>query len=193
MDSPFLIILETLELHGIGKFVDIAPILLTIYPIPSNAESYQKQETSQKITSFLTIMEKEGLLSLDGNRFAGLGHGSAGHINWLTEIKIMATIGTNGLNYLSSDRNQKLVKQVNKSVIDTNTTTKKFIPVQKRIAITTVLISAIALVFSVIAVLKDNGKEVRNLNNTIELQLKRLDTTLRSIKIQSVDSLTLKK
>lgn len=192
MDSPFLIILQTLELHGIGQFVDIAPTLLTIYPIPADANDYQKQETSRKITSFLTIMEKEGLLSLDSNRFARLGSDSAGHINWLTEIEIMATIGTQGLNYLSSDRNQKMVEQVNRSVIDTNTATKKFIPVQKRIAIASVVISFIALAFSITAIFRDNGKGVRTLNNTLEQRLKNIDTTLRSLKMLPDDSSTLK-
>jgi len=149
MDSPFIIILKTLELTGVGQFTDIAPTLLTIYPIADNADNYQKQETSQKITPFLTIMEKEGLLSFDGNRFNGLGGGSGGHINWLTEIKIMATIGTKGLNYLSDDRNQKMVQQLNQSVINTNTATQGFIPVQKNIAIASVVISFIALSFSI--------------------------------------------
>jgi hypothetical protein len=192
MDSPFIIILQTLELQGVGQFADIAPTLLSIYPIPDNADNYQKQETSQKITSFLTIMEKEGLLSFDGNRFAMLGGGINGHVTWLTEIKIMATIGTKGLNYLSDDRNQKMVQQVNQSVIDTNTATTKFIPVQKNIAIASVIISAVALVFSIIAIFRDNGKEVRTLNNTLQLRLQKLDTTLQNLRTPLVDSPTLK-
>lgn len=193
MDSPFIIILMTLELYGVGQFSDIAPTLLSMYPIPDNADNYQKQETSQKITSFLTIMEKEGLLSFDGNRFAGLGNGSGGHIAWLTEIKIMATIGTQGLNYLSADRNQKMVEQVNQSVIDTNKVTKDFIPVQRNIAIASVLISFVALAFSIIAIFRDNEKEARNLNNTLQMRLQELDRTLQSLKTQPVDTTTTKK
>ena len=143
MDRPFIIILKTLELHGVGQFADIAPTLLSIYTLPDNAETFQKQETSQKITSFLTIMEKEGLLSFDGDNFGKLGSGSGGHINWLTEIKIMATIGTQGLNYLSDDRNQKMVEQLNQSVIDTNRATTKNFRRQTFISAVTILIAAL--------------------------------------------------
>lgn len=193
MDSPFITILKTLELYGVGQFTDIAPTLLSIYTLPNNSDNNLKQETSHKIISFLTIMEQEELLIFGENRFANLGNGHSGRINWLTDIKILATIGTQGLKYLTDDRNQKMVEQVNQSVIDTNKATKDFIPVQKNISIASVIISFVALAFSIIVLFRDNEKEVRTLNNTLQMQLQELDKKLKSLKRQHVDTVAIKK
>lgn len=156
MERPFITILKTLELHGIGQFTDIAPLLLSIYPIAENADFYLKSETSSKIISFLTIMEKEELLSFDGNKFAGLGTGMSGNIKWLDEIKIMATIGTQGLNSLSADRNQKMIEKVNQSVIETNAATKTNFKLQTIISLLTVVIASLAAWISWLAYQKNH-------------------------------------
>ena len=187
MDTPFITILKKLEPHGVGQFADIAPTVLSIYSLPDNAENYQKQETSQKITSFLTIMEKDGLITFDGNKFNGLGKGSNGHINWLTEIKIMAAITTTGLNFLSADTNQKVINQVNKSVVDTNAATTKNFSRQTIISLLTIFIALLTAYISYLTFLKTSTDAVQEKRlKTIEENIQKLQqekTQLQSPKV----------
>ena len=175
MDSPFIIILKTLELTGVGQFTNIAPTLLTIYSTADISDNYQKQETSIKITSFLTIMEREELITFDGNRFNSLGSSSSAYIIWLTDIKIMATIGTKGLKHLSDNKNQKMVYLLNKSVIETNTSTKKNFKRQIFISAMTILIAGLTAYISYLTYLKTSRDAVQ------EIRLKTIEESIKTL------------
>lgn len=175
MDSPFIIILKTLEPAGIGSNVNISPILLSMFPLRENAENYEIQNISRSIVDLLVNMEKENLILLPGNTHNKLAGGIGGHIDWLTDIKIIALITTHGLNYLTSDRNQKTIKQVNQSVINTNTATKRNFQRQLIISILVIIISALTAWISWLTYQKtkasdDLEKRLNTLEKNIPLQ-----------------------
>ena len=175
MDSPFIIILKTLEPHGVGRFTNIAPTLLSLFPLADGAENCQIEQQSRIIIDILVNMEKDGLITFDGNKFSGLGQGSGGHINWLTEIQLMATITTIGLNFLSADRNQKVINQVNKSVVDTNTATTKNFRRQTIISLLTILIALLTAYISYLTYLKTSTDAVQ------EKRLKTLEENIQKL------------
>lgn len=187
-NNPFIIILEELEINGVGKYVDISHILKEIFNVSNSSMDEEKVKLSSMIKDLLNIMIDENLLSLNGNEFSGLGNSSGGIMTWFDNVEIKATIRSQGLSYLSQDRNQKFIESVNQSVIDTNNATRSFIPYQKKVTTASIIISLVALAFSFITIFRTNNKEVRDLNKTLNIHLQKINQTLSNLRKSSSDS-----
>ncbi|CAN1568599.1 hypothetical protein MCERE19_03053 [Spirosomataceae bacterium] len=170
-ENPFLFILRELEVNGLGKYLNISPILANYYPKLGNEKD---EKNIGEVKELLNIMQDERLLVLHPFGFGSLGNSSGGIFYGLGEVEIKATISTKGLNYLSEHRNLEMSQSINQSVIDTNIATKKFLCFQKITIITTLMVSIVTLILSV----KDNEKEIRNLNRSISEKLEKINMSL---------------
>ncbi|MCP9762350.1 hypothetical protein [Lacihabitans soyangensis] len=178
-ENPFLFILKELEVNGFGKYFNISPILANYYPKHGNEKD---EKNIGEVKELLNIMQDERLLVLHPSGFGSLGNSSAGIFYGLGEVEIKVTISTKGLNYLSEHRNLEMSKSINQSVIDTNIATKKFLCFQKITIITTLMVSIVTLIFSV----KDNEKEIRNLNRSISEKLEKINITMSKLNEKSL-------
>lgn len=192
MTPVYLQILQELEKYGIGIYVNLSSLLNNLFHVDDTHDSSKIEFAREKFNPVSNILTQNNYIQLKPISQPQLGSGNTtnGFI-WFDTYNYEATITPFGMTHLSDLKNKELIEKVNQSVVDTNKATKDFIPIQKRIAIASVIISAIALAFSIIAVFRDNEKEVKNLNNTLELRLQKLDTTLQNLKSHSVDSSTM--
>jgi hypothetical protein len=177
MDTPYITILKILEPKGVGQFTEINPILFTMFPLlnEKEGENIVFQNVSKNITNLLLSIQNENLITIADNQFCMLGGFSSSGRNWLDSIKINASITTQGLSLLASDRNQNMIEQVNKSVVDTNIATKTNFKRQTLISLLTIVIALLTAYISWLTYEKTKSDESQ------EKRLKTLEENIRTL------------
>lgn len=174
--EAYLQILNYLEPHGVGKVIDISPVLLKI----ANVEDFEDFERisieHQKIMVLLNSMGDQGFL-----RFTPFKPNKInGKITWIHNTCIDVSLDINGKRDLDNIKTEERVKQLNDSILVTNRVSRKM----QRLSIGTSVVSLIFVFVTAFKACTDTtAKEIEKLT----MEVNKLEATLKFQKTYQVE------
>lgn len=84
-------IIEYLKPYGGNNFVNINPILESLFPLATDAELHEFEQKGIELRDLINGMVKDGLIKLNSLDINKLGTGHSGQRDWFHNIKVMAS------------------------------------------------------------------------------------------------------
>ena len=190
MDAHYVAILKYLELHGIGKFINISPKLSELFKTPDRFNQDENILQLRAIASVLNNMKDNQLINLSPEPYGqiGTGKGETGY-KWL-EVPINASITIHGTDVLISKQNQQSAEflnqsgiSTNESIVELNDKTKKNYITQRNLTYAIMFAAVVSACAASAPFFTNQKKDVQDLQDTlksVQLKLQQLQQNSQS-------------